>query len=139
LATSATVHSGVYTKHIHQLQPNATCIEIACPAFVPLVESEHIHSTAALQACEEALKPLLEANVDAVILGCTHFPLLLPTLTKVAPQVLFIDPAQAVAVEVAALVKSTFNESTLTAKTPDTYFASGSTEVLAHWISRLMP
>jgi len=137
LATSATVQSGVYTKYIHRLRPEATCMEIACPEFVPLVESEQIYSDAALHACEIALAPLLKANVDVVVLGCTHFPLLLPTLKKVAPKVLFIDPAQAVAVQVAQHIKSTFGESTFNTQ-QDIYFASGGTEILQHWIMSLM-
>lgn len=138
LATSATVQSSVYSKCIKQLRPKATCIEIACPQFVPLVESEQIHSDAALHACETALAPLIKANVDAVILGCTHFPLLLPTLKKVAPEVLFIDPAQAVAIHVANLIKRTYPESTSDETSQDTYFASGPTDVLQHWITTLM-
>jgi len=138
LATSATVHSGVYSKYIKQLRPQATCIEIACPEFVPLVESEQIHSDAALRACDAVLTPLINANADAVILGCTHFPLLLPTLKKIAPKVLFIDPAQAVAIQVATLIKSMYNKSTFRVALQDTYYASGSTEVLQHWIASLM-
>ena len=138
LATSATVQSGVYSKYVKQLRPGATCIEIACPEFVPLVENEQIHSDTALRACEAALMPLIEANSDAVILGCTHFPLLLPTLKKIAPKVLFIDPAQAVAIQVAKLVNNTFSESTFSAASHDAYYASGSTEVLQHWITSLM-
>lgn len=138
LATSATVQSGVYSKCIKQLRPDGHCIEIACPEFVPLVETDQIHSDAALHACEVALTPLLNANADTVILGCTHFPLLLPTLKKVAPKVLFIDPAQAVAVQVARLLKSTFAESTFPTQSENTYFASGSTEILQRWIMSLM-
>ncbi|MEO6908254.1 MAG: aspartate/glutamate racemase family protein, partial [Abditibacteriaceae bacterium] len=142
LATSATVRSDVYSKYIGQLRPLSNTIEIACPEFVPLVESEQIDSPAALRACEIAMKPLLEANADAVILGCTHFPLLLPTLKKVAPKVLFIEPAQAVALQVAQLIKSTFTDSAMPesnfAMPDDTYFASGSTEILHRWIMSLM-
>lgn len=138
LATSATVQSATYTKYIQHLCPKATCIEIACPKFVPLVESEQIHSDAAWRACEEAMRPLREANVDTVILGCTHFPLLLPTLKMVAPEVLFIDPAQAVAIQVEQLIKSTFSESTFNNPPQDTYYASGARDVFAHWIQALM-
>jgi glutamate racemase len=141
LATTATVQSGIYSKYIQQLRPQATSIEIACPGFVPLVESEQIHSSAAVRACEIAMSPLIKANADAVILGCTHFPLLLPTLKKIAPKVLFIDPAQAVAVQVAHHIKSTFpdnaDKSTFDAA-EDIYFASGPTEILQHWIMSLM-
>lgn len=138
LATTATVQSGVYSKYVHELSPNATTIEIACPEFVPLVESEQIDSPAALRACETAMSSLLLANADAVILGCTHFPLLLPTLKKVAPKVLFIDPAQAVAIQVSNLIKNAFRESTFVGLSQDTYFASGPTDVLQHWITSLM-
>jgi len=141
LATTATVQSGIYSKYIQQFCPQATSIEIACPEFVPLVESQQTDSSAALRACEIAMKSLLEANADAVILGCTHFPLLLPTLKKIAPKVLFIDPAEAVALRVAHHIKSTFPDSAdkgTFAAVEDTYFASGSTEILQRWIMSLM-
>lgn len=139
LATSATVQSGVYSKQLRNRFPTIHCIEIECPLFVPLVESEQIYSDAAFEACRHALAPLLDANVDAVILGCTHFPLLLPTLQKIAPGLRFIDPAQSVAKETAHLFESTFLpvQDQITPK--DTYYSSGDSVVLKHWINKMMP
>lgn len=117
LATTATIHSRMYARWIDNLQndnlqndqlqdenPYKTqSIEIACPRFVPLVESEQVSTPTALAACEEYLQPLLQAGVQTVILGCTHFPLLLPALQQVAPQINFVDPAQFLAREIVAL------------------------------------
>jgi len=142
LATSATVKSKMYSQEIIQRCPRAQCTEIACPLFVPLVEADQIHSVAAFDACSQALRPLLKEGVDAIILGCTHFPLLLPTLQKIAPEMTFIDPALGVAQQTARLIKSTFGESTFNQGTinevPDQYYASGSTDILQHWIAKLM-
>jgi len=140
LATSATVKSHAYSREIMQRCPNAQCMEIACPRFVPLVETDAIDSAEAFDACSQAMQPLLEQGVDAVVLGCTHFPLLLPTLQKVAPEITFIDPALGVAQQTARLIKSTFDESTLNQHDgTEHYYASGSAEILQHWIAKLMP
>ena len=145
LATHATVESQVYTHSLQRLRPGARCLEVACPAFVPLVESEQTQSEAAYHAAQHYMEPLLEAAVDTVILGCTHYPLLLPVLREVAPQVCFVDPAEAVAVEVAGLIAergvapSAPGNGTPVQRPHDTFYVSGPGEGVRHWIDKLLP
>ena len=133
LATQATVNSGVYTRVLHRLNPKIETCEVACPAFVPLVEAEQTDSDAAREACRHYLAPLRRFGADAVILGCTHYPLLMPMMREIAPELHFVDPATALAEEVAA--RFPFVQPT---DQPDRYFVSGPTQGVSNWIRSLM-
>ena len=134
LATQSTVDSEVYPATIEKFHPGTACLQIACPEFVPLVENEQSESVAARRACRHYLMPLREAGVRTVILGCTHYPLLLPILQDEAPEIAFVDPAEAVAREVACL----FKETTFDFQSQDVYFVSGLSEGVRDWIEKLM-
>ena len=137
LATAATVASGVYTQVLHEYRADLEVREIGCPAFVPLVEAQQTESLEALEACKHYLGPLQRAGADTVILGCTHYPLLLPALQKVAPNIRFIDPALAVAEEIAATVDapSAQGESGAGARR---FWVSGARAGVASWVGRLL-
>lgn len=93
LATAGTVKSGAYTAALRALNPTLHVTETACPKFVPLVEAGEIDTPEAAAAAREYLLPLLKAGVDTVILGCTHYPFLLPVLRDAAPGISYVDPA----------------------------------------------
>ncbi|HXG23334.1 MAG TPA: glutamate racemase [Chthonomonadales bacterium] len=99
LATTGTVRSGAYTTQIRALNPQARVIEVACPRFVPLVEAGELYSQETMEAAYTYLMPLARAECRTIILGCTHYPFLLPTLRRAAADlfpgpVRFIDPAE---------------------------------------------
>jgi glutamate racemase len=134
LATDATVQSGVYTRELLRFRSNLQVREVGCPAFVPLVEAQKASSREAFEACKHYLAPLLRFGADTVVLGCTHYPLLLPALQDVAPHLRFVDPAAAVAGEVAAHIGSL-----ATPCTPgDTFFVSGERGGVEHWVKALL-
>ncbi|MBW3635918.1 MAG: glutamate racemase [Armatimonadetes bacterium] len=134
LATAATVASGIYNREIARFNPASEVCEIGCPAFVPLVEAHKADSPEAFEACRYYLAPLLRFGADTVILGCTHYPLLLPALQKAAPDVHFVDPAQAVAREVAAHATPLPRQSDAKA----TFYVSGEREGVENWIRALL-
>lgn len=136
LATQATVQSGVYSRVIREASPQTPVLEVGCPKFVPLVEGEQTTSDAAYRAAEEYLAPLRRAGADTVVLGCTHYPLLLPTLRAVWPAARFIDPAEAVAREVARLAQEVPPS---VHALGNTCFVSGASEGVHHWASQLLP
>jgi glutamate racemase len=112
---------------------------------VPLVESERTNTIAAHDACRKYLRPLLERNVETVVLGCTHFPLLLPMLREVASEysadVRFVDPAEAVACEVAALTSQPplpWSGRGRAGDNDDRFFVSGDTDGVRGWIEKLL-
>ena len=105
LATPATVASGAYRASIEALNPGTLVVQQACPTFVPLIERGDLASQELRQQALHYLAPLLEASVEAVILGCTHYPLLEPLLRSLLPpEVRLIDPAEGVARQLDALL-----------------------------------
>ena len=107
LATPATVASGAYTASIAALHPGSVVIEQACPAFVPLIESGDLSSQDLRRAARDYLEPLLKASVESIVLGYTHYPLLVPLLRQlIPPEVQLIDPAVGVARQLDALLGS---------------------------------
>lgn len=76
LATEGTVKSGAYEEALLSLSTSSKIIPLACPTFVPLVESGEYEGEFASKLIEEGLKPLKNEQFDTVILGCTHYPIL---------------------------------------------------------------
>ena len=105
LATPATVASGAYRASIEALKPGTLVVQQACPRFVPLIEHGDLFSDELRREAMQYLAPLLEASVEAVILGCTHYPLLEPLLRSLLPPgVRLIDPSVGVARQLDALL-----------------------------------
>jgi glutamate racemase len=97
LATEGTVRSGAYTHALRTLRPDAAVVEVPCPRFVPLVEAARWDSEEADNAARVYAAPLVEAGVDAVILGCTHYPFLARAIHAAFPYpVQLVDPAESV-------------------------------------------
>jgi glutamate racemase len=137
LATTGTVRSGAYSKAIAARAPAIRVTEIACPLFVPLVEAEQDGSAEALDAAERAMAPLLDRGVDTVILGCTHYPFLLPALERAAEgRVRFIDPAEATA----ALVRDAVERLSIGAneRHPDRLMTTGDPPTFVRQASRFV-
>lgn len=140
-ATAATVQSQVYTEVLLGLRPELEVHEIGCPAFVPLVEARRAATLEAKEACKHYMAPLLRSGVDTVILGCTHYPLLLPILCDIAPGVRFIDPAEAVAEEVLNTLTPSptlWEEGERGEGRDHTFFVSGPQEGVHEWITDLL-
>ncbi|MFK9091259.1 glutamate racemase [Bacillus salipaludis] len=83
VGTVGTVKSGAYEKALKSLNSRLFVTSHACPKFVPLVESGEYNGPIAEKIVDEALQPLLDHNLDTLILGCTHYPLLEPLVKKV--------------------------------------------------------
>lgn len=104
LATAATVKTGAYTKKIHAIAPHVRVDEIAAPALVPLVEAGRIEGDETRAAVVEACSRL-PRDLDAVILACTHYPVLdAHFAASLGGSVARIDPAIEQAGRTAALV-----------------------------------
>ncbi len=97
IGTRATITSGVYERLLHQRarQPLRTYGQ-PCPLFVPLVEEGWNTHPVALQVAEHYLAPLRALGIDTLILGCTHYPLLLPVFRQLLPKCHFVESGEAV-------------------------------------------
>jgi glutamate racemase len=101
IGTKGTIKSGAYEKEIKQFLPNAKVSAVPCPLFVPFVEEGWLSGDVVSDVAEVYLKPLRKAQVDTLILGCTHYPLLKPLIRKImGPGVTLIDSAKQVAMKV---------------------------------------
>lgn len=106
LATSGTVASGAYEKALKARRPELDLVSVAAPLFVALVEEGWTNTPATELIAREYTKSFPAGSFDAVILGCTHFPLLRPVLSKVlGPKVSLVDSAEATAKRVASLLR----------------------------------
>lgn len=102
LATEATIRSDAYARALHRLRPDLEILSRACPLFVPLVEEGWHDDPVTEEVARRYLAPLLDAGVDTLVLGCTHYPLLRSVLERVAgPDVALVDSAETVAEVVA--------------------------------------
>ncbi len=105
IGTAGTIASNAYARAIHALAPDAQVEQLACPLFVPLVEEGWFEHPAAELVAREYLAPLSRAGVDALVLGCTHYPLLKPLIGKVMGDgVRLIDSAEETARSVAEIL-----------------------------------
>jgi glutamate racemase len=106
LGTKGTIQSGAYQAAIHKLAPQATILPIACPLFVPLVEEQWLQHPATHLIVQEYLHPIRKQEVDTVLLGCTHYPLLGSLIQQeVGEKVSLVDSASTCAHQVAHLLK----------------------------------
>ena len=107
LATKGTLSSQLFHKTSQQYSSELLVIEQEGNGIVELIETGGLHSTEMLQLLQSYLKPMLEANIDCLVLGCTHYHFLTPILKQLLPSnVKIIDSGEAVARQTKAVLKN---------------------------------
>ena len=110
MGTHGTIISDAYGTALKQINSEITVISQACPLFVPLVEEGWVNGSVPEEIARAYLVNMQKSEVDSVILGCTHYPLLKRTIKKVlGERVNLVDSAEETAME----VKSILNKSEL--------------------------
>ncbi|MBY0555462.1 glutamate racemase [bacterium] len=100
LATRATISNGAYTKKINKIMPDAQVLTQACPLFVPLAEEAWYEDPVTNLIAFRYLNHLKAAEVDTVVLGCTHYPLLKNAIRKIfGNYVELVDSGEAISKE----------------------------------------
>lgn len=98
LATASTISSGIYERLILQRRPFAKVFSIPCPLFVPLAEELLFSHPAATAIAHHYLEPIKTADIDAVLLACTHYPLLRNVIEEtIGANIKILEPAQSCA------------------------------------------
>jgi len=106
IGTETTIKSNSYLKAIKAISDNITVITKACPLFVPLVEEGWTEGPIAELVAQRYLTDLLTAEIDTLVLGCTHYPLLKNVIQKtMGPDVILIDSAEETASAVYEILK----------------------------------
>ena len=112
IATEATIGSQMYNKYIQELNKDVTIYGKACPLFVPLVEEGLWEDPVTDEIAKRYLSELIDIDIDTLILGCTHYPLIRSTVAKVmGDHVTLVNPAYETARELKELLmeKGLFN------------------------------
>jgi len=106
IATPATFQGALYASVVERFASSVIVLEDTCPGLVEEIEAGHLDSAKTRNILYTAIKPMLEKGIDTIVLGCTHFPFVIPTIQEIAgPHVRVIDPAPAVARQAAHLLK----------------------------------
>lgn len=107
LGTKATVSAKAYVNALHRLAPETTVYQQACPLLVPLVEEGWEDDPLTNLVIYRYVTPILQAGIDTLILGCTHYPALRAGIAKVAgPGVALVDSAEAIAAAIRADIQA---------------------------------
>jgi glutamate racemase len=105
LATKLTAESGAYRRAVHNLDAGIEVYEQAAPRFVPLIERGIVDGPELEKTAQDYLAPLKEREVDVVILGCTHYPLISAPVNRIlGPEVRLISSAGQTALEVGRIL-----------------------------------
>ena len=106
IGTPTTINSNAYQKAIKEFDPDIEVVSQACPLFVPLVEEGWLDHQVTKLTAKEYLKTVMAQNIDTLVLGCTHYPLLKPLLQEIiGTQTTLVDSAQAITEKAGELLK----------------------------------
>ena len=131
IGTQVTIQSQAYTEALLAKAPHSAVQALACPKFVPLVESSQYHSAIAKKVVAESLQRFKTSKLDTLILGCTHYPLLKPIIQNfLGDQVHLIDSGAETVGEVSMLLDY-FNLAAQPSNLPPQheFYATGSVEM----------
>lgn len=134
IGTKGTIRSKSYEQQIKQLDPRVKVTAVSCPLFVPFVEEGWLSGNVVNSVAGTYLKPLKDAGVDTLILGCTHYPLLKAAIKRIMGRdVTLIDSARQVAIEVKRILaaEGILNKNTRSGR--QSFFVSDNPE----WFSEL--
>ena len=139
IGTRATIRSGVYENRIQANNPGCKVISQACPLLVPLVEEGWLNKRETKMILRRYLHPLHIQQVDTLVLGCTHYPLLTPLIqARIGKRVQMIDSSIEVALHLKKFLQNHSQlADTLQHDTPSHFFVSDSTQPVRQLADRI--
>jgi glutamate racemase len=134
LATPATFQGELFNSVVERFAQGVRVIPQICPGLVEQIEAGELNSPATEAMLRGWVEPLLAQNIDALVLGCTHYPFVIPLLEKIGgPGVRVIDPAPAVARQAVRVLNGQING----LAGPPTYFTTGDPAAFHQALTRL--
>jgi glutamate racemase len=107
LATPATFQSALYASVVERFANGVELLQSTCPGLVQEIEKGNLEGNETREILESALRPMLEEKIDTVVLGCTHYPFVIPLIQQIVGEsVRVIDPAPAVARQAERLMEA---------------------------------
>ena len=142
IGTEATIGSGIYTEVMKKMKPGIQVFGKSCPLFVPLVEEGWLHDPVTDEVAARYLKELQDKQVDTLILGCTHYPLLRSTIRKIMGDgVCLVNPAYETALELRRLLdeKGLSSEGTEKNEFPYRFYVSDLADEFKAFANSILP
>jgi glutamate racemase len=141
IGTEGTVKSGAYEQALKSINRKTNVVSLACPKFVPLVESGEYNGPVAERVVAETLAPLRNQGLDTLILGCTHYPLLEPLIKRVmGDRVNVISSGEETAREVSTILHHNGILNTTGEEPVHEFYTTGSkkifSEIATQWLER---
>jgi len=139
LATPATFQGELFASVVERFANGVTVLQDTCPGLVMEIDAGHLGTPKVRAILERALKPMLAQGIDTVVLGCTHFPFVIPTIESIVGSgVRVIDPAPAIARQVERLLEANGLRGPEKNSNLVRYLTTGDPEKLARLLSGLV-
>lgn len=141
LATPATFQGALYASVVERFGAGVELFQHTCPGLVSQIEKGELDSAATRAILEDALHPMLEKNIDTVVLGCTHYPFVIPLIQEVvggAELVRVIDPAPSVAKQAKRLLEAAGMKNPAGSRASIRFFTSGDVESMKSMLPVLL-
>ena len=139
LATPATFQGALYASVVERFANGVELLQSACPGLVQEIEMGNLDGLEARRILEDALLPMLEKNIDTVVLGCTHYPFVIPLIQRiVGEKVRVIDPAPSVARQAGRLLEAGGMKNQSKSKGVVRLYTSGDPESLKSMLPMLL-
>ncbi len=139
LATPATFQGALYASVVERFAAGVELFQSTCPGLVGQIEKGDLDSRDTRAILEAALLPMLEKNIDTVVLGCTHYPFVIPLIQQIVGEnVRVIDPAPSVARQVGRLLEARGLRSDLKSRGQLQLFTSGDLDALQSVLAKLL-
>ena len=131
LATPATFQGALYASVVERFANGVELMQDTCPGLVQEIEQGHLEGRETRKILERALVPMLAKNIDTVVLGCTHYPFVIPLIQQIVGEdVRVIDPAPAVARQVQRMLEAEGLKKQSAQQGNVRFYTSGETEAL---------
>jgi glutamate racemase len=138
LATSATFQGELYNSVVERFAHDVEIFKDTCPGLVSQIEKGDLEGTITSSILEKSLRPMLKNNIDVVVLGCTHYPFVIPLIKKiVGEKVNVIDPTYAIVEQVSRILKENNLSDKSSNKGKIDIFTSGKVEDIKPILSKL--
>jgi glutamate racemase len=140
LATPVTFQGELYASVVTRFAHGVTILQDTCPGLVSRIEAGDFTSPETRAILERALRPMLEKNVDEIVMGCTHYPFVIPLIQEIAgPGVSVIDPSPAIARQTARLLSEQKKlESSCMERAKVSFFTTGDSTTLSEMLPILL-
>ncbi len=139
LATPATFQGALYASVVERFAEGVKLLPHTCPGLVAQIEAGNLEGAETRAILEMALRPMIQEGADTIVLGCTHYPFVMPLIQEIAGEsVRVIDPSPAVARQVRRLLEARGARRTATGPARMRFFTSGAPEPFALLLPRLL-